>query len=62
MEQNVSTEPDDPIKRGGKMALMDAKAEQALRDVGAPVRCCDYWPECSHILAWVEKQGAEGGF
>ena len=54
-----SESDDDGIKRGGKMALLDAKAEQALKESGCPVRCCDYWPECSHVLAWIDAQHDE---
>lgn len=37
------------------MTLVSAEFEQALRDRGAPIRCCEHWPECSHMLAWYEK-------
>ena len=50
------------IKRGGEHALMEAKDEQALRDAGAPIRCCPYWPECSHMLAWYEEQREQPDF
>lgn len=26
------------------------------RAIGMPLGCCDEWPECSHILAWVESR------
>ena len=55
-DKSRRSEPDDGIIRGGKMALLDAKTEQALKESGCPVRCCDHWPECSHVLAWIEEQ------
>lgn len=58
MDSNGGIEPDG-VKRGGKTALMSADDEQALREQGMPIRCCDLWPECSHVLAWwEEKRGA----
>ena len=36
----------------------DAGEEQKMRDLGMPVRCCDSWPECSHVLSWVEAEMA----
>jgi hypothetical protein len=44
------------VTRGGKRALIAADEEQALRERGMPIRCCDYWPECSHVLAWYEER------
>jgi hypothetical protein len=49
----------DDIKRGGKTALMPADEERALRELGMPIRCCDYWPECSHVLDWYENRRGE---
>ena len=49
---------DDGVKRGGKHAIIDADEERKMRDFGMPVRCCDYWPECSHVLAFIEQQQA----
>ena len=43
------------VKRGGRHAIIDAEEEQKMLALGMPVRCCDYWPECSHVLAWVEE-------
>jgi hypothetical protein len=25
------------------------------REIGMPLGCCDEWPECTHVLAWVEQ-------
>jgi hypothetical protein len=44
------------VKRGGKHAIIDATEEQKMRNLGMPIRCCDYWPECSHVLAWVTER------
>ena len=27
------------------------------REIGMPLGCCDNWPECSHVLAWLEESG-----
>jgi len=40
----------------------EMQAEWFIREVkrcqaiGMPVGCCDEWPECSHVLAWVESR------
>lgn len=47
------------VKRGGKRAIIDADEEQKLGALGMPLRCCDYWPECAHVLAWLEKREAQ---
>lgn len=26
------------------------------REIGMPIGCCDEWPECSHVLAWLESR------
>ena len=52
---------DKGVKRGGKHAIIDAAEEQKMRDLGMPVRCCDYFPECSHVLAWVESREEADG-
>lgn len=40
-------------------ALVTAEFEQFLREHDGPIRCCDYWPECSHMLAWMEAHPPE---
>lgn len=29
------------------------------RDIGMPLGCCDYWPECAHVFAWTETRAGE---
>jgi hypothetical protein len=45
---------EQPVNR----VLVDAADETGLRAIGAPVRCCGEWPECSHMLAWYETHRA----
>lgn len=26
------------------------------RELGMPIGCCGEWPECSHVLAWVDSE------
>lgn len=37
--------------------LVAADFEQYLRDNDGPIRCCPAWPECSHMLEWMQKRG-----
>ena len=27
--------------------------------IGMPLGCCGEWPECSHVLAWIENREKE---
>lgn len=48
----------DGVKRGGRHAIIAADEEAKMRALGMPVRCCDFWPECSHMLEFVEAYEA----
>lgn len=28
------------------------------REIRMPLGCCEDWPECSHVLAWLEERDA----
>lgn len=29
------------------------------REIGMPLGCCDDWPECSHVLEWLDEREVE---
>ncbi|MDE2098612.1 MAG: hypothetical protein KGL39_15265 [Patescibacteria group bacterium] len=62
----MSSRPDAAIRRVSMLnRCMVAGIASALIDAGDrakgdalvhAVRCCDEFPECSHVLAWVETR------
>lgn len=50
---------------GSLFEARDAQADWFVREVkrcaaiGMPLGCCENWPECSHVVAWVEQYEAD---
>lgn len=44
------------------LPLSEAQSDWFIREVkrcaaiGMPLGCCEEWPECSHVLKWVEER------
>jgi hypothetical protein len=60
MDAYEQEQADKQMRERAVGTIREAQAEwfineaKRCRALGMPIACCDEWPECTHVLAWVE--------
>lgn len=50
------TQSSSLLPLAGPQADWFVREVKRCAEIGMPLGCCDEWPECSHVLAWVESR------